>query len=197
VRRATKDIINSTMNKKILILLLALVAVHSMSLSHMTAQEPLPQPTLTVSEGWGADAPATPFTQLTRFPEFLEVRAVVVTVGTYGWAWGFQPSYGTSDGKIFYKAPKCGVTVAGTDSTFVVPVGEYIKEVKYTRVNRYGYYGESLEFVTDKGTRKHFGASNGDKSHSFIVPNGHRLVGFKGNSGQFLDYLQIITSPRY
>ncbi len=184
------------MNKKILILLIALVAVHSMSFSHMTTQEPLPQPTTTVSDGFGIESRSNPFTQLTRFPEFLEVREIVVTVGTYGWAWGFQPSYGTSDGKIFYKSPKCGVTAAGTDSTFVVPAGEYIKEVKYTRVNRYGYYGESLEFATDKGTRRHFGASNGDQSHTFIVPDGHRLVGFKGFSGQFLDYLQIITSPR-
>lgn len=183
------------MNKKILILLLALVAVHSMSFSHMTAQEPLPQPTTTVSEGFGT-ATSTPFTQLTRFPEFLEIRAVVVTLGVRNWAWALQPSFGTSDGKIFYRSPKCGVAEAGTDVTYVVPAGEYIKEVKYTKVNRYGYYGESLEFVTDKGTRKHFGASLGDQSHSFIVPDGHRLVGFKGNSGQFLDYLQIITSPR-
>jgi hypothetical protein len=161
----------------------------------MTAQEPLPQPTTTVSEGFGT-ATSTPFTQLTRFPEFLEIRAVVVTLGVRNWAWALQPSFGTSDGKIFYRSPKCGVAEAGTDVTYVVPAGEYIKEVKYTKVNRYGYYGESLEFVTDKGTRNHFGASLGDQSHSFIVPDGHRLVGFKGNSGQFLDYLQIITSPR-
>jgi hypothetical protein len=184
------------MNKKILILLLALVAVHSLTFSHMTAQEPLPQPTTTVSEGFGIANRSEPFTTLTRFPEFLEVREVVVTLGVRDWAWALQPSYGTSDGKIFYRSPKCGVPSAGTDVKYVVPAGEYIKEVKYTKVNRYGYYGESLEFATDKGTRRHFGANLGDQSHTFIVPDGHRLVGFKGFSGQFLDYLQIITSPR-
>ena len=182
------------MNKKILILLLALVAVHSMSLSHMTAQEPLPQPTLTVSEGWGADAPATPFTQLTRFPEFLEVRGVGVNVGAHGWAAGIQLSYGTPDGKIYYKSPNFGVGVP--NQFYTVPVGEYIAQVKVTRIERYGWYYESIELVTDKGTVKHFGGNSGAQHHTFAVPAGQRLVGLEGSSGDFLDYLQIVTSPR-
>jgi hypothetical protein len=82
------------------------------------------------------------------------------------------------------------------DQFFKVPVGEYITQVKVTRVLRYEYYIESIEFVTDKGTVKHYGGSSGDQHHTFTVPTGQRLVGFKGSYYQFLDLFQIITSPR-
>ena len=187
-----KDIINSTMSKTILILLLGLVAVQSISMSHMT-EVGLPQPTITTSEGFGGQG-SNSFSQFTRFPEFLEVRGVGVNVGAHGWAAGIQLSYGTPDGKIYYKSPNFGVGVP--NQFYTVPVGEYIAQVKVTRIERYGWYYESIELVTDKGTVKHFGGNSGAQHHTFAVPAGQRLVGLEGSSGDFLDYLQIVTSPR-
>ena len=182
------------MSKTILILLLGLVAVQSISMSHMTAVE-LPQPTITTSEEFGTpEVQAVSFSQFTRFPEFLEVREVGVNVGAHGWAAGIQLSYGTADGKIYYKSPN--LAVGAPNQFFTVPVGEYITQVKVTCIERYGWYYESLEFVTDKGTVKHFGGNSGAQHHTFAIPAGQRLVGLKGKSSDFLDTLQIVTSPR-
>jgi hypothetical protein len=85
------------MSKTILILLLGLVAVQSISMSHMTAVE-LPQPTITTSEGFGVYNGGTSFSQFTRFPEFLEVREVAVNIGAHGWASALKVRYGTPDG---------------------------------------------------------------------------------------------------
>ena len=71
----------------------------------------------------------------------------------------------------------------GGENFFDVPMGESIKQV----IVRSGTMVDSLQFVTDKGTKSQkFGGKGGSK-HVETVPDGSKIVGIYGRSGDLLD----------
>lgn len=116
-------------------------------------------------------------------------RITALSIRCGGWIDAVQLLYQKQDGTED-STEKAGGNGGGL-KLFRLSEGERITKI----------YGGASRFVdrivieTDKGRKEVFGNSNSPVQFTYMVPEGHQLVGFFGRAATYVDALGILTIP--